>query len=131
MDDVEALLKENNQQMSAKRTEKILKKHKNIRKVVDGEEVICALDGLAKLKIFSNSTPKTFLVLTPTRIIFYRPKIIGYDVQTMPLEKVQSISTSKGALFTSMTIYTANDVIEINKTTFVDYFVGKVNELIS
>jgi hypothetical protein len=49
----------------------------------------------------------------------------------MPLEKVQSISTSKGALFTSMTIYTANDVIEINKTTFVDYFVGKVNELIS
>lgn len=128
----EAFFSDLNEQMNTKNTQKILSKNKAIREIIENEEAISIIQGVGKFKPLQNKALKTYVILTPTRVVFYAKKMFGTTTEIIPIKNVSSVSSNNGALFGSITIYTSNNTIEINNVMkmAIPGFVNHLNTLI-
>lgn len=84
------------------------KRMKGIERVLNKDEIICAVPGLCNAR-------NGVLVLTPTQIVFYASKMFGrYQTEEIPVSKISSVSYTKGLRGTTIELYASNNDLKIN-----------------
>lgn len=100
----------------------------------DDEHIIAMVEGFFEnVHQKKQSTGAGVAVLTDKRIVFYRKSILGTTtLEDYPLSKISSISSRKGILMASISIYASNNeasITNVNKSV-ADGFVNKAKEIL-
>lgn len=87
---------------------KILKQA--MRHILSGEKMRASVCGVYECKLMGRPyVRKGILLATDKRIIFFAKKLFGYDIETYPLEKITSITASKGFMGHSITFISSGN----------------------
>lgn len=96
-----------------------------IQKILGDDVILDFIEG--------NQMLKEFLVLTPYRVLYYKQKLMGHDVEDYPISKISSINYKKHMFQRYIKIFTSGNDIEIKVSMFMsgENFVHNAKKVLS